>query len=101
DGVLPACQLAVGHGGRLVASGTFGRATDDTRFLIWSCTKGVTGCAVWRLVSEGALDFEERVATYLPGFEANGKGDVRVEHLLMHTAGFPYAPLGNREARTS
>lgn len=97
DERLPACQLAVARHGELVGFRTFSRTgdeTDATRFLIWSCTKGVVAGVVWQLVGEGLLDVERRVEEYLPGFGTNGKDVITVEQLLLHTAGIPLAPMG-------
>jgi CubicO group peptidase (beta-lactamase class C family) len=97
DERLPACQLAVAQHGELLGFRTFSRSgaeTDDTRFLIWSCTKGVMAGVVWQLIGEGLLDPEARVVDYLPTFATNGKDVITVEQLLLHTAGIPLAPLG-------
>ena len=40
------------------------------------------------------LDTSERVGDIIPEFATNGKESVTVEHVLTHTAGFPFAPLG-------
>ena len=37
-GRVPACQVAVGHRGEVVAFETFGAATKTTRFCIFSAT---------------------------------------------------------------
>ncbi|HZT65898.1 MAG TPA: serine hydrolase domain-containing protein [Acidimicrobiales bacterium] len=97
DGLLPSCQLALARHGEIVAAATFGEASDDSRYLAWSVAKGVTASAAWALFSEGRLDPEAPVASYLPGFGDNGKEAVTVEHLLLHTAGFPLAPLAPDE----
>jgi CubicO group peptidase (beta-lactamase class C family) len=95
DGALPACQLAVAQHGELLAFETFGRGVDNTnRFMVWSITKGVFAGLVWKLVGEGLLDYDKTVASYLASFATNGKDAVTVEQLLLHTAGFPLAPLG-------
>lgn len=103
DDRLPACQLAVAREGEIVGFETFGRAgeTNDTRFLMWSCTKGVMAGLVWQLFDEGTLDPTERVSAYLPTFATNGKDAITVEQLLLHTAGIPQAPLGPRFWGTS
>ena len=97
QGLLPSCQLALARDGKLVLFETLGDATDDTRYTIFSVTKGLVASAVWLLVSEGALSYQTRVADLVPGFEANGKGAVTVDHLLLHTAGFPRAPMRPEE----
>lgn len=53
----------------------------------------MTACAVWTLVDRGALAFTDRISAHLPGFEANGKGDITVIQLLTHQAGFPNATV--------
>src|SRR5699024_2310326 len=42
-----------------------------------------------QLVEQGRLGLEDRVATHLPRFAANGKGEVTVRHLLTHVGGLP------------
>ena len=68
-------------------------ARDDTLWLLYSNTKVLTACAVWILAERGALAFDDRVAEHVPGFEANGKGDITIVHLLTHQAGFPSADV--------
>lgn len=93
---LPAAQFAVARNGELLAFETVGDvpAGGATRFLIWSCTKALVASVVWQLVDEGALDFTAPVVSYLPEFGSNGKDAVTVEQVLLHTAGFPTAPMG-------
>jgi CubicO group peptidase (beta-lactamase class C family) len=104
DGLLPSVQVAVAREGRIAGMRTFGRvtslgkpapATDDTLYTVFSATKAITSSAVWLLLQEGKLEIDTRVADVLPGFGESGKANVTVEHLLLHTAGFPYAPLGH------
>jgi CubicO group peptidase (beta-lactamase class C family) len=93
DGLLPACQLAVAKDGHLIAFETYGDARANDRFLMYSSTKAFVAAAVWKLLSEGRLRVEQRVAELVPGFGANGKDGVTVEQVLLHTAGFPSAFL--------
>ena len=92
EGLLPACQIAVGYRGRLLASRTYGAAPTN-QFVIYSCTKAITAGAVWRLMDDGRLTPDTRVAELVPPFAGHGKGAVTVEHLLTHTAGFPSARM--------
>ncbi len=103
EGLLPSAQIAVARHGRLAGMRTFGQAvqggavkpaTDETLYCIYSCTKAVVAAAVWALFEEGLLRLEERVADIIPEFGTNGKEVVTVEQTLLHTGGFPYAPLG-------
>ena len=104
DERLPAVQVAVAKDGELLGFETFSRTgaeTNDTRFLIWSCTKAVVAGVVWQLMGEGRIDVERTVASYLPEFATNGKDVVTVEQVLLHTAGFPMAPMSPLRWSTS
>jgi CubicO group peptidase (beta-lactamase class C family) len=104
DGGLPACQLAVAQHGELVGFRTLsrtGQETDETRFMLWSCTKGVMSGVVWQLFGERRLDPRAKVVDVLPEFGTNGKDVITVEQLLLHTAGIPLAPLGPQRWGTS
>ena len=56
SGWLPACQVAVARDGELIAFETFGDATNDDRFLAFSCTKPIVASVVWQLMAEGSLE---------------------------------------------
>jgi CubicO group peptidase (beta-lactamase class C family) len=104
EGRLPSCQLALALDGEVVLDEAFGDATTDTRYVIFSCTKGLVAGAVWMAFGDGTLDPTQKVADVIPEFGANGKDAVTVEQLLLHTSGFPRAPMGpdvwgNRETR--
>src|SRR3954453_11192305 len=49
---------------------------------------------MWRLIGDGRLDVSRPVVEYVPAFDTNEKGAVTVEQVLLHTGGFPLAPLG-------
>ncbi|MEX2555797.1 MAG: serine hydrolase domain-containing protein [Actinomycetota bacterium] len=97
EGLVPSCQLALARGGELIAFETIGEASAASRYTIFSVTKALVAAAVWRLVGDGKLRYEERVADLVPEFDANGKRSVIVDHLLLHTAGFPRAPMRPEE----
>lgn len=99
DGLLPAAQIAVAHHGEVIVDATFG-APDSTRFIPFSATKVLTAAAIWRLIADEGLDVTRTVASYLPGFEASDKAEVTVEQVMLHTSGFPMAPLGPKEWRS-
>ena len=94
DGLLPSSQVALAYQGELVAFETFGDATPDTRYLVFSCTKAFVAAAVWALIGDGLVDVQQPVITYVPEFGTNGKDVITVEQVMLHTAGFPHAPLG-------
>ncbi|HEX2698639.1 MAG TPA: serine hydrolase domain-containing protein [Acidimicrobiales bacterium] len=93
DGILPSCQIAVGLGGEVIAFETFGAATPDTRYSVFSCTKPIVASTAWVLMGQGRIDVEAPVVSYVPEFGTNGKHVVTVEHLLLHTCGFPSETL--------
>jgi CubicO group peptidase (beta-lactamase class C family) len=106
EGLLPSCQWALALDGEVVAGETVGDAPagDDTRYVMYSCTKAIVASAVWQLLGEGTLRLDDRVAEHIPEFGSNGKAGVTVEQVLLHTSGFPRAPIhpnrwDSREAR--
>ena len=96
DGLLPSCQLAFAYKGEIVAAHTIGDAPagDDSRYVMFSCTKAIVVSAVWQLLAEGTITLDDRVADHIPEFKTNGKDVVTIEQVLLHTSGFPAAPLG-------
>lgn len=104
EGLLPSCQIALGFQGEIIAEEVFGDATLDSRYVIFSATKPFVASTVWTLITEGQVDIAERVTTYFPEFGAEGKQDITVEQVMLHTSGFPHAPMGpptwfNRDQR--
>ncbi|HVM10549.1 MAG TPA: serine hydrolase domain-containing protein [Acidimicrobiales bacterium] len=98
---LPGAQVAVARDGEVELFEAVGDATAASRFLIWSCTKAIVASVIWQLVGEGRVAYDEKVATYLPEFATNGKDVVTLDQVLLHTAGFPSAPLGPARWATS
>src|SRR4051794_34253541 len=97
EGIVPSCQIAVAENGKVVEALTIGDAVagDDTRYVIFSCTKALVASTVWQILAEGSIRLEDRVADHIPEFGENGKDAVTVEQVLLHTSGFPRAPLGS------
>ncbi len=93
-GWLPACQLAVARDGKLLTFATLGEAGPETRFCIFSATKPLVASAVWHLLAEGGLELADPAAEWVPELAAGGMGAVTIEQLLLHTCGFPNAPMG-------
>ena len=90
-GRIPACQLAVAKDGEVLAFETFGEATNDTRFCIFSAIKPVVASAGWQLIGAGEVDISSPIAAYVP--ELAQLEGVTVEHVMLHTSGFPNAPM--------
>lgn len=92
-GLLPSAQVALAYEGELVAFETFGDATDDTRYVVFSATKAFVAGAMWSLIGDGLVDVTRPVIEYVPEFGTNGKDAITLEQVMLHTSGFPMAPL--------
>jgi CubicO group peptidase (beta-lactamase class C family) len=93
QGPLPSCQIALAKDGELIAFEAFGDATTTTRYNVFSCTKPLVAGVMWQLIGEGAVDVSQRVVDVIPEFGTNGKDVVTIEQVMLHTGGFPHAPL--------
>ncbi|HLI53769.1 MAG TPA: serine hydrolase domain-containing protein [Acidimicrobiales bacterium] len=96
QGAVPACQVAVARGGKLELFEAFGEATTSTRFAAYSATKPIVAAAAWRLVDRGSLAVDAAVEDLVPEL-VGGPGRATIEQLLLHTAGFPNAPMHPEE----
>jgi uncharacterized protein YbbC (DUF1343 family)/CubicO group peptidase (beta-lactamase class C family) len=96
-GDLPGAVVAVLHNNDVVFRKAFGlRAklpaaepmTVDTIFDLASLTKPVaTATSIWTLIEAGQLKLNEKVGVYWPEFAVNGKEQITLAHLLLHTSG--------------
>ena len=100
-GLLPSCQLALALDGEVVLDETIGDAGPDTRYVFFSATKPFVAATLWALIGDGVVDPALPVTEYVPGFGTNGKDVVTVEQVMLHTAGFPAAPLAPLAGATS
>jgi CubicO group peptidase (beta-lactamase class C family) len=93
-------QVTIYHEGKLVANAfagiadvRTGRAVDaDTLFPVFSVTKGIFSTVIHVLAERGLIDYDEPIATYWPGFAANGKAAITMRHALSHSSGIPFLP---------
>jgi len=94
---MPGCVVLVGRRAGVVYRKAYGlrqvqpgeeAMTVDTVFDLASLTKPIaTATAIMQLVDEGKLKVSDRVSEHWPEFGQNGKENVTVEHLLLHTSG--------------
>jgi CubicO group peptidase (beta-lactamase class C family) len=99
EGRYPGAQVAIARHGKLAFTRNFGQARiapaaparDETLWRLYSNTKVITAAAIWVLVEDGLLSFNDRVAEHVPEFARNGKGAITVLQVLTHQAGFPNA----------
>jgi CubicO group peptidase (beta-lactamase class C family) len=95
---VPAAAVAVYAGGEIIdhAAGVLNKGTGveadaDSLFQIGSVTKIWTTTLAMQLVDEGALDLDEPVRKYVPGFtlaDEEAAARITVRQLMCHTAGF-------------
>lgn len=93
-GDCPGAVVLVVHRDEVVYRKAFGKRdadaamTTDTLFDMASITKPVaTATSVMVLIEQGKLRLSDKVSKHWPAFAANDKGDVSVEHCLLHTSG--------------
>ncbi|TCP64300.1 serine hydrolase domain-containing protein [Sphingomonas sp. PP-CE-1G-424] len=114
EGRISGCVVLVAEDGKLVyerAAGHADRETGrqmqiETPFRFASVTKALTTMATLKLIEAGRLSPEDRVTKYLPGFTPrladSSIADIRISHLMSHTAGLDYRyqqPADGRYAR--
>jgi CubicO group peptidase (beta-lactamase class C family) len=108
SGVHPAVQVCVRRNGQVVVNRAIGHAlgngphdppdtegvpaTPETPFLIYSGSKAVTAFVVHLVAERGAIELDDPVARYIPGYAANGKGEITIGHVLSHRAGVAGLP---------
>ena len=121
SGVHPALTLCLRRHGRVVLDRAIGHArgngpgdppqapkvlaTPETPYCVYSTSKAFTAMVIHRLVEEGALALEDRIADYIPEYARHGKGETTIGHVLSHRAGVPTLPaetfdldrIGDRE----
>lgn len=93
-GDVTAAQVAIGIDGEVAEFRSFGAATDDDHFVVFSATKALVAMALLPHFADGSLELTRPVAHYLPAFGHHGKDDVTVLQLLTMQGGFPQAPIG-------
>lgn len=85
-------QFYLSRDGKVLADVAWGAARGGAAYtpatlVSWaSAVKPTTCVCLMKLWERGRLDVDDRVTKYIPEFGANGKGDVRIRHLLTHTA---------------
>ena len=97
DGEMPGAVVCIGRSEGIAFLKAYGDRqveptrepmTTDTVFDMASLTKPVaTATAIMHLVQAGKLSPDDLVATHLPEFGQNGKEEITVEQLLIHTSG--------------
>ncbi|MDD3468561.1 MAG: DUF1343 domain-containing protein [Thermoguttaceae bacterium] len=97
EGDFPGCVIAIGRGSKVVYLRAFGNRSlkpnttpmqTDTIFDLASLTKSIaTSSAIMRLVDQGKLDLHQTIASIVPAFAENGKGEITIADCLLHQSG--------------
>jgi uncharacterized protein YbbC (DUF1343 family) len=96
---MPGCVIVIGRQSGVLFHHAYGQRallpaplpmTENTIFDIASLTKAmVTATLIQKLVERGKLRLDDRVSQYVPEFAANGKSEITVRQMLLHTSGLP------------
>jgi CubicO group peptidase (beta-lactamase class C family) len=97
EGAETGAAVAVTIDGELVVDLWAGAASrdsgapwrQDTLVPVFSTTKALTALVMAWLVEQGAVDYEQTVASLWPEFAQNGKAQITVAQALSHQAGLP------------
>lgn len=98
DSTFPGGVVGVMKDGALVWSQGYGyhdyerttSVSDNDVYDLASLTKVMgTTTAIMKLVDEGQLSLDDRVAQYIPEFDTDEKRDITIEQMLLHTSGLP------------
>ncbi len=65
----------------------------DDIYCVRSMTKPLTGTLIQMLVEEGRITYETPVHSFIPSFSKPGLENITIEHLLTHSAGFPFTTI--------
>lgn len=96
---FPGAQLVVGNDEGIIYINSYGnytyednsrKVTNESLFDLASVTKTVaTTTAIMKLFEERKIWLYDCVSEYIPGFDTNGKDNIRIINLLLHNSGLP------------
>ncbi|WP_340102947.1 glycoside hydrolase family 3 N-terminal domain-containing protein [Rhodohalobacter sp. 8-1] len=98
DSMFPGGVVGVMKDGALVWNEGYGYhdyskttpVSDNDVYDLASLTKVMgTTTAVMKLVDEGRLALDDKVANYIPEFDTEEKREITIEQMLLHTSGLP------------
>ncbi len=108
--VFPGACVSIGTSDSILYNKAYGQFTYDASstvvdtlsiFDLASLTKVfATSMCMMKCIDSGLVSPEDYVKDYVPAFDNNGKGSIKVKHLLMHTSGLPAytSPASTRSA---
>lgn len=106
-GLQPAMTLVIRRHGRIILKRAIGCVSGnapgddrppvplhpDSPISLFSASKAISALLVHKLVEQGKVALDDRVADHIPKFAARGKGKVTVRQLMAHRAGIPLLPI--------
>ncbi len=103
---LPGVSIAVNQAGNILYSKGFGYAdvkrqiamTPTSQIRTASVAKVLTATALGKLASDGKLDFDKPLKTYIPDIKAP-YANLTVRQIAGHTAGIPHRPASEKDKR--
>src|SRR6188472_682941 len=96
EGAIAGAGLVIWKDGALVTEQFVGdaapglQAGPDVLWPVASISKVYSAAAIMRLVEDGLLTLNTPVSLVLPGFTGDFREQMRIRHLLTHTAGLVY-----------
>jgi CubicO group peptidase (beta-lactamase class C family) len=115
DDDIPGISVAITNKDEVIYAKGFGyrdkeeelKMNPDTILGIASVTKSFVSLSIAQLIEKGKLDYSDSLTEFFPEFKLPGEydpSDIKIKHLLNHTAGFPpmeslgYSIVNNTEA---
>lgn len=106
SGLQPAITLVIRRHGRIVMKRAIGAVSGnapgdrgplvaldpDAPVCLFSASKAISALLLHKLIEQGRLTLDDRIADTIPEFAQRGKGRVTVRQLLGHRAGIPDIP---------
>jgi len=96
NGAFAGAAVVAMHGSRIIAehyAGTAAPGLASGPTVLWpvaSISKVYTAALIMQLVEQGALTLSTPVCEVVPDFRGGGREEMRLRHLLTHTAGLIY-----------
>ena len=89
----PGGAICVKRNDSVLFEKTYGNFTPDTKVYVASAGKWVAAAVIAAVVDHSELDWNDKVANWLPEFKGDSKGEITLRQLLSHTSGImPYLP---------
>lgn len=83
------CYVVIHKDGQAIYQKSIGGYDGNTKQLIASCSKWLSGAVLMSLVDEGKIILSDTLGKFLPIFTTYGKGNITIAQLFSHTSGFP------------